>query len=180
MSQNFFHGRLYLIGARSSGKSTVGGMLAAQLGWTFAETDAMAEEIMGQSISQAVEKLGWDAFRDAESQALTQAAALEPAIVSTGGGIVVRPQNRELMSKTGLIAYLCAGGDELARRLSVNLGGRPSLTGEHPAREIIRVLQERDPLYRELAHFIIDAERPVQLVCEDLLKICRDRAVHDA
>ena len=133
--------RLYLIGARSSGKSTVGAMLAARLNWTFVETDVLAEENMGCPIFKVVEEQGWAAFRDAEVLALKQASGLEPAVISTGGGIVLRRENCELMNETGVIIYLCAGGDELARRLARDAGARPSLTGDLPAKEIVRVLK---------------------------------------
>lgn len=176
---NFSDQRLYLIGARGCGKSTVGARLAAKLGWEFAETDALAEKIMGRSIAHAVAEWGWNRFREAETQALIlaagvasgQAARQAPAVISTGGGIVLGRENRELMSKSGLTIYLYASGPELARRLRLNPGGRPSLTGEDPAQEIMRVLEEREALYRACARFIVDAEQSVESVCGRVMEI---------
>ena len=168
---NFPRKCVYLIGARCSGKSTVGALLAARLKWALAETDTLAEEILGRTIASVVSSDGWHAFRDAESEALRRAAGLEPAVVSTGGGIVLREENCELMNRTGLIVYLRASGEELAERLTRNLGPRPSLTGVHPAREIFQVLEEREPIYRKLAHLSVDVHRPAEEVCKHIYSI---------
>lgn len=164
---------IYLVGARASGKSTTGKILAAQLGWSFVETDELAQEILGRSIAAAVTELGWEAFRRAESESLEQVARLERTVVSTGGGIVLRQENCELMHKTGTVVYLKASAAELEKRLLRNSGGRPSLTGAHPAKEIAVVLEEREELYEGLAHLIINAEQSPREVAKRLAAIIR-------
>ena len=168
---NFPRKCVYLIGARSCGKSTVGRILAKRLNWPLAETDALAEGILGQTIAKTVSEQGWEAFRLAESEALRQAASMEPAIISTGGGIVLREENRELMQKTGLIVYLKASAEELQKRLEKKLGARPSLTGAHTAREIAQVLADREELYQELAHLIVDVHRPTKEVAQHIYSV---------
>lgn len=168
---NFPRKCVYLIGARASGKSTVGRLLAARLNWPLAETDALAEEILGASISRVVSEQGWRAFREAEGLALKQAASLEPAVISTGGGIVLSDENREFMNKTGLIVYLRASPELLEKRLWDDAGARPSLTGVHPAKEIAQVLADREELYRELAHLTVDVERSAEEICKHIYAI---------
>lgn len=168
---NFPRKCIYLIGARASGKSTVGRLLAQRLKWPLVETDALAEEILGQTIAKTVSKQGWDAFRRAESEALLQAAGMEPAIISTGGGIVLREENRKLMQKTGLILYLKASAQELGDRLEKSLGSRPSLTGAHPAREIAQVLADREELYCELAHLTVNVHCPAAEVAQHIYSL---------
>ncbi len=168
---NFPRKCIYLIGARASGKSTVGRLLAQRLNWPLAETDALAEGILGQTIAKTVSEQGWDAFRRAESEALLQAASLEPAVISTGGGIVLREENCKLMQKTGLIVYLKASAQELGDRLEKSLGSRPSLTGAHPAREIAQVLADREELYCELAHLTVNVHRPAAQVARHIYSL---------
>lgn len=168
---------IYLIGARASGKSTTGKLLAAQLGWAFAETDELAQVILGRSIASAVNELGWEAFRRAESESLNRLAGLERTVVSTGGGIVLRQENCELMHKTGIVVYLKVSAAELEKRLLRNSGGRPSLTGAHPAKEIAVVLEEREELYEGLAHLVVNAEQSAKKVAERLAAIIRQGGV---
>ena len=168
---NFPRKCVYLIGARASGKSTVGLLLAQRLNWPLSETDALAEGILGQTIAKTVSEQGWEAFRLAESEALQQAASMEPAIISTGGGIVLREENCKLMEKTGFIVYLKASAQELERRLEKKVGARPSLTGAHPAREIAQVLADREELYQELAHLTVDVHRPSKEVAQHIYSV---------
>lgn len=168
---NFPRKCVYLIGARASGKSSIGQLLAQRLNWPLAETDALAEAILGQTISKTVSEKGWEAFRVAETEALQQAASMEPAIISTGGGIVLREENRNLMEKTGLIVYLKASAEELQRRLEKTLGARPSLTGAHPAKEIAQVLADREELYQELAHLTVDVHCSTEEVAKHIYSV---------
>ena len=165
---DFPHKCVYLVGARACGKSTIGRLLAARLNWPLAETDLLAEEIMRAPISDAVAEKGWDFFREAETRALKQAASLNPTVVSTGGGIVLRRENREFMAKTGMVVYLKALPQLLEERLRADAGCRPSLTGAHPADEIGQVLAEREELYREIAHLTVDVDRPEEEVCKHI------------
>lgn len=168
---NFPRKCVYLIGARGAGKSTVGKILAKKLNWPLAETDTLAETILGQPIAKVVSEQGWEAFRTAESKALAQAASMVPAIVSTGGGIVLKKDNCSLMQKTGVVVYLKASAQELEARLWKNIGSRPSLTGAHPAQEIAQVLADREELYDGLAHLTVDVHRSAEEVARNIYSI---------
>ena len=158
---------LFLVGPRCSGKTTLAGLLAERFGLSCLDTDAILTAEAGMSVSEIVEREGWEAFRTRESRALA-AAALPGAVVATGGGIVLDPQNRAFMRASGLVIYLDAPAELLSERLArdCDAGRRPSLTGEKPEQEMVRVLAERAPLYRASAHYRVDASPPPQAVLE--------------
>ena len=163
---------LFLIGPRGSGKTTVGRLVAEALGLPFYDTDDMVMAEAGLSIAGIVEAEGWASFRERESRALAEAVARaggtapahsgrfpSGAVVSTGGGMVLERRNRERMRAAGRVFYLAAPADCLYSRLESqnDADRRPSLTGESPLLEIARVLEQREPLYREAAHHHLDA-----------------------
>ena len=156
---------IFLIGPRGSGKSRVGGLLAHRLGLPLHDTDDIIREKAGSGITEFVEREGWPAFRALETAALAETAECAVkttgAVISTGGGAVLAVENRECMRRLGLVFYLEAPPEVLARRLSRGdaLADRPSLTGADPLREISAVLAEREPLYHETAHFVLRADR---------------------
>ncbi|MCL1939664.1 MAG: shikimate kinase AroL [Desulfovibrionaceae bacterium] len=158
---------VFLVGPRCCGKTTLAGLLAERFGLSCLDTDAILTTEAGLSVSEIVEREGWEGFRKRESRALAT-AAVPGAVVATGGGMVLDPQNRALMRATGLVIYLDAPAEVLGARLARDHGVslRPSLTGEDPEREMARVLAERDSLYRESAHCRVDASLPLQAVLE--------------
>jgi len=161
---------IFLVGPRCSGKTTLAGLLAQRFGLSCRDTDAILCAEAGLSVAEIVRREGWAAFRERESRAL-RAAAIPGAVVGTGGGVVLDPANRTFMRASGLVMYLEAPAALLAGRLAHDRGiyteqGRPSLTGEDPEQEMAQVLAERAPLYRESAHYTVDAAPPVQTVLE--------------
>lgn len=158
---------IYLIGARASGKTTLGRKLAARLRRPFVDTDARVRLRTGGSVAQLVDAGGWEAFREAESVALSEVAMFSGQVVSCGGGIVLREANRALLSG-GIVLYLKAPAEVLAARLSKNPleAQRPSLTGGGVAEEIAQVLAERGALYLACAHAVLPAEAPLEELLE--------------
>jgi len=154
---------VYLIGPRASGKSTLGAYLADRLGARFVDTDDMVINQSKVCISALVEDKGWEAFRDLETRALAEVARSEGLVAATGGGIVLRPENRALLSR-GLVVYLKAEAGLLADRLRLDPKARqrPSLTGADPSDEIAQVLKQREPLYLECADLVLDAAKPLE------------------
>lgn len=150
---------VFLIGGRASGKTTLGRLLAERLGAEFADTDERVVQALGMSIADYVSREGWEAFRDRETEALEAVCAEPPLVVACGGGLVLRPRNRELL-RTGLTIYLHAPAGVLAARLAAdpNEAQRPSLTGKGLLEEIGEVLAAREPLYREAACVVLDAD----------------------
>lgn len=165
--------RLTLVGYRACGKSTVGRLVAARLGWPFIDADVDLEARLGMGIAAFFASRGEPAFRDAESAALGEILGKSGALVlSTGGGCVLRAENRgTLRANGGVVAYLHAPAEVLQERLRRDAGGRPSLSGVAVADEVPRILAQREPLYREVADAVIPADRPANAVAEALVAL---------
>lgn len=168
---------VYLIGPRASGKTTVGQLLSRRMHCFLGDTDHYLEGVLRCSIAEFVQNNGWPAFRDAEREAM-RALTLDfgrtgTAVISTGGGIVLKPNNCEYMRENGIVFYLKAPVEVLAARLTANLepGQRPSLTGKDPVAEIADVLAEREPLYQACAHHVLDATLAPADNCKAILKL---------
>lgn len=149
---------IFLVGARASGKTTVGEALAAALGWAFVDTDHLLQKQEQCSVAHMVDQHGWDYFRRKEGEYLRMAAKPR-TVVATGGGMVLAEDNRRFMREAGTVFYLSAPASLLAARLSAQPGHaqRPSLTGQPLDQEVEDVLRQRDPLYRAAAHHALDA-----------------------
>jgi shikimate kinase len=150
-----------LVGMPGSGKSTVGRHVARQLGLPFVDTDHLIEQRIGCSIREYFELHGEPAFRDVESEVIDEAtAAGERRVIATGGGAVLREANRDVLRDRTTVMYLRATPEDLGRRLRHDTH-RPLLQGGTDALQRLRQLfQERDPLYRRTAHYVIEAQRP--------------------
>jgi len=165
---------IYLVGARASGKTTIGRALANTLNYGFVDTDAYLSETSGMTVAEVVDKEGWEGFRRRESEALHAVTAPE-TVIATGGGMVLAASNREYMRAHGLVFYLHVPVEVMAERLRAdpNAAQRPTLTGRSIVEEITEVLAEREPLYRETAHHVLDGSVPVEGVVKQALDIFR-------
>jgi shikimate kinase len=144
-----------------SGKSTVGRHVARQLGWGFVDTDHLIEQRIGCSIRAYFELHGEPAFRDVEAEVIDAAtSAGGDRVIATGGGAVLREANRQALHDRTTVMYLRTTPEDLARRLRHDTH-RPLLQGGSDALQRLRQLyQERDPLYRRAAHYVIETHRP--------------------
>lgn len=151
---------LILIGLPGSGKSTAGRSLARRLDVPFNDSDHVIEQRLGCSIRSFFEREGEAAFRDIEASVLRELAqAGEGGVLATGGGAVLRPANREALRAAGHVVYLRSTPEEVFRRLRHDTN-RPLLQVEDPLERLRALYAERDPLYREAAHFVIETGRP--------------------
>ncbi|UBX47823.1 shikimate kinase AroL [Providencia alcalifaciens] len=162
----------YIIGPRGSGKTTIGKKLAEKTGYQFIDTDKLIFEHAGMSIADIVQQQGWDYFRQLESQIL---ASIEPqkAIVSTGGGIILAPENQKVMRDNGTVIYLRSTAETLAQRLAAEPQAeqRPSLTGKSLIEEIAEVMEQRDPIYLSTAHHVIDANQSIDAIINQIANL---------
>ena len=142
-----------------SGKSTVGRSLARRLALPFHDSDHLIEQRLGCSIREYFAREGEDAFRDVEEQVLRALAQGPSAVVATGGGAVLRPATREALRAGGQVIYLRSTPEELYRRVRHDTQ-RPLLQVADPMARLRALHAERDPLYREAAHFHIETGRP--------------------
>lgn len=151
----------YLIGYRGAGKSTVGPKLAEALGRPFFDADAVLEANVDRSIADIFAYEGEPAFRQLETLTLETLATGEPAVISTGGGVVLKEANRQTLRRTGFVVWLSASAETLWQRISTDPTTglrRPNLTASGGLEEVQKLLVAREPLYRETAHVAIDAE----------------------
>jgi len=146
-----------LIGMPGSGKSTVGKEVAHRLGLAFADCDKAIEHRAGCSIAALFEREGEGAFRDLESEVLASLVARGPSVIATGGGVVLRAANRELLRARTRCVYLRAGLDLLWKRLRRD-HRRPLLQVADPRRRLREMSAEREPLYEGTAHWIVDTD----------------------
>lgn len=145
-----------------SGKSTVGRHVARQVGLPFIDTDQVIEQRIGCSIRDYFETQGEATFRDVEQAVIEEVTHSEARVVATGGGAVLREVNRMALRERTTVVYLRSTPEDLARRLRHDTH-RPLLQqggGADPLRRLRTLFQERDPLYRRTAHFVIETGRP--------------------
>lgn len=148
-----------LVGMPGCGKSTIGRQLARKLNWPFVDSDVLIEQRLGCSIRSYFEQHGEAAFRDVEQGVLAGLMDVPTRVLATGGGVVLREQNRQLLASRTHVVYLRSTPEELVRRLRHD-GHRPLLQVADPLRRLRDLYRERDPLYREAAQFVIETGRP--------------------
>ncbi len=152
--------RCALVGMPGSGKSTVGRQLAHRAGVPFIDLDHRLEHTIGTSIRSYFEAEGEASFRDLEAQVLAEVTQMPGGMVlSTGGGAVLRPENRAVLRQFGNVLYLRASPEEIYRRVKHDKT-RPLLQGGNPMDKLRELYAVRDALYRETAHFVIETGRP--------------------
>lgn len=149
---------VFLVGPMGAGKSTIGRLLASELNFNFRDSDRVIEERTGADIPWIFDMEGEEGFRERETAVLQELAAERDTVVATGGGIVLREQNRELMKSAGFVCYLTASIDQLVERTARDKK-RPLLQVENPRQKIIDLLALRDPLYQNAADFIVNTDR---------------------
>ena len=143
------------------GKSTVGRHLARALGVPVVDSDAKIEERIGEPIRSFFDREGEASFRDIESEVLAEILeGLGEALLATGGGIVLRETNRELLNARTTVLYLRSTPEELFRRLRHDTQ-RPLLQVRDPLAKLRELHAQRDPLYRRTAHYVLEAGRSV-------------------
>ncbi len=148
-----------LVGLPGSGKSTVGRQLARRLQASFFDSDRVIEERIGCSIKDYFARKGESSFRDIEQQVIDELTQKGDCVLSTGGGAVLRPENRVNLHSRGQVVYLNAVPEDLGRRLKHDTN-RPLLQVEDPVARMRELYLARDPLYRETAHFVVETGRP--------------------
>ena len=141
------------------GKSTVGRHLARRLDLPFVDSDVVVERRIGCPIRTFFEQEGEDRFRDIESSVLAELIDTTTGVIATGGGIVLRPVNREALRNNTVCVYLRSTPEELFRRLRHDTK-RPLLQVADPLTRLRDLFAARDALYRQAAQFVIETGRP--------------------
>lgn len=150
-------GHVALVGLSGTGKSTVAPLLAARRGLAAADVDRLVEQRRGMTVARVFAADGEAAFRDLESELLAAVLDGPPTVVATGGGIVLRPANRELLARRCTVVWLRADPGVLADRLAGTDEERPVLAGD-PATALRRLAAEREAAYAEVADLVVDVD----------------------
>jgi shikimate kinase len=150
-----------LVGLPGGGKSTVGRQLAKRIGARFVDSDAVLEERIGMPIRSFFEQFGEQAFRDIEETVIDELTGqtAESLIIATGGGAVLRTNNRTHLHDRTTVIYLRSSPEELHRRLRYDTQ-RPLLQVADPQAKLRELYEQRHPLYEEVAHYSVDTGRP--------------------
>jgi len=151
-------GNLFLVGLPGAGKSTLGRQLARRLHKQFVDADAELEQRLGVSIPTIFEIEGEAGFRDREEAVLADLTALANIVLSTGGGAVLRPDNRVRLRDNGTVIYLHAEPSTLWGRIR-HSRNRPLLQTADPLSRLAELYRQRDALYRETATHIVESDR---------------------
>jgi shikimate kinase len=161
-------GNIFLVGLMGAGKTTVGRQLAKALGKTFYDSDHEIERRTGVDIPLIFELEGEAGFRRREAQVIDDLARQQNVVLATGGGAVLLPENRQVLTRHGLVVYLCATVDELFQRTRGDRH-RPLLQTDDPYDRLQALYRQRDPLYREIADMVIDTGgQPVSAIVSQI------------
>ena len=140
-----------------AGKTTIGKYLAQHLKLQFADTDTEIEKRTGADIPWIFDVEGEEGFRDREQQVVAEMTNWDDLVLATGGGVVLRPENRRALAGRGFVVYLHATVDEQVRRTNRDKR-RPLLQNDDPEQVLRDLMAVRDPLYREIADHVIDTD----------------------
>ena len=148
-------GSIFLVGLMGAGKTSVGRLLAKRFGKTFYDCDQEIERRTGVKIPVIFEIEGEAGFRAREATVLKELAGLNDIVLATGGGAVLREDNRQVLKNNGTVVYLRASLDDLWQRTRHDRN-RPLLRTPDPRAKLEELFAQRDPLYREIAAVIMD------------------------
>lgn len=149
-------GNIFLVGMMGAGKTTVGRLLANFLEKKFYDSDREIQKRTGVSIPLIFEIEGEAGFRKRETEMLSELVKTGNIVLATGGGAVLSAENREMLKRSGTVIYLRATIDDLWRRTRHDKN-RPLLQTQDPRTKLTELYAQRDPLYRETAHIIVES-----------------------
>ncbi len=149
---------IILVGLMGAGKSTVGRYLAKRMKREFYDTDTVIVERTGVSIPMIFEIEGEQGFRDREECVIKELSKEQGMILATGGGSVIRRINRQRLAATGTVVYLRGSADLLFSRISHDTN-RPLMQTDNPLKTLRDLLNERDPMYMEVADLVVSTGR---------------------
>lgn len=165
---------VYLVGLMGAGKTTIAKVLAKRLSYAFVDSDHEIESRTGVRLPTIFEIEGEEGFRKREVQVIADLACLRGLVVATGGGAVLRPENRDNLKASGLVVYLNVPLPTLCERTRHDKN-RPLLQVADPMQKLRELHAERDPLYRSIADLVVSGSRiNAHSVFQPLIKEMRE------
>jgi shikimate kinase len=146
---------IYLIGLMGAGKTTIGKQLAKTLRVPFYDSDKAIEESTGVDIPTIFEFEGEQGFRDREQKMIQYLAQMQGIVLATGGGAILRPENRQALKDTGFVVYLQCSIDRILERTRRDTQ-RPLLKTDNPKARLEELFSQRESLYLACADFMVD------------------------
>ncbi|PPK49873.1 shikimate kinase AroK [Marinobacter persicus] len=150
--------RVVLVGPMGAGKSTIGRMLAKELGYRFLDSDRIIEERCGANIPWIFDVEGESGFRERETAMLKELSEEPGTVLATGGGAVMRSENHALLKSDAMVVYLRASIDQQIERTRKDRN-RPLLQNDNPEAVLRKLFALRDPIYTELADIVMHTDR---------------------
>ena len=150
---------LIIVGPMGAGKTTIGRLLAKELKLSFKDSDKEIEERTGANIPWIFDVEGEQGFRDREQEVLAELCQQQGQVLATGGGAILRPENRQALRAGGYVIYLHASVEQQLARTARDRN-RPLLRTANPGQVLRDLLEIRDPLYREIADILIETDQP--------------------
>jgi shikimate kinase len=149
---------IFLVGPMGAGKSTVGRQLAESLSYTFKDSDQEIQRRTGVDIATIFEFEGEEGFRTRERQVIDDLVAEERIVLATGGGVILNAENRQNLAARGVVIYLHCTPEQQHARTSRDRS-RPLLQTDDPLARLRELMDERDPLYRQVADLVVSTEK---------------------
>ena len=169
---------IFLIGPSGAGKSTIGREVAKLLAMDFYDMDLFIQERTGVEIAWIFDKEGEAGFRLRETEALQEMLQRSNAVVATGGGVVLRTENRQLLRDAGRIILLNVGLEKQHQRAATNQQTRPLLRGSNLKAKLVAMAAERQPLYESLAQASFNTDdKSVKLIAKEIADYLRQEGL---
>ena len=168
---------LYLVGFMGTGKSTVGRMVARQLGLPFLDSDAEIERMQGRSISRIFAEDGEAHFRALEREFVERGHPAEGCVVACGGGLVVPPGILELLHARGVVICLHAPIETILQRIR-HATHRPLAQGDDPEKRLRELFASREEIYRRTGTMVLTDRRPMREIVAHVLRVYCLEAAH--
>lgn len=168
---------LYLVGFMGTGKSTVGRLVARQIGFEFVDSDHEIERLQGKPVSRIFAEQGEPAFRTMEREFIERGHPAKKCVVSCGGGLVVPPGMLELLRSRGVIICMHAPIETILQR-TMHATHRPLLAVENPEQRLRDLYAQREEIYRRTGTMVLTDKRPLREIAAHVLRVYRQEAAH--
>jgi shikimate kinase len=171
LGENTTRTNIILTGFMATGKTTIGKLLAGQLGYDFVDTDHLIEDRCGQTVAEIFQKKGETVFRNLETDIARELGEMEGLVIATGGGMLLNPVNVSALEIQGRIFCLVARPKDIVKRASHDTVVRPLIQGTNPEERITELMLERDAVYSHFTQVETTGKTPEEVVAVLLSQI---------